>query len=67
MGTIVWLLITTALGATIGHYGFNAVGIGALIGLVVGVFLRLLVASGAPGEAGDFVGDVADGIGDAFD
>lgn len=49
MGTFILLVITTVLGWAIGHFAFDAGVIGAVIGFVVGVLLRI----GAAENIGD--------------
>lgn len=60
MGTLIWLVITTAIGWAIGKYvpEVPAPILGAVTGFVVGVVLRVLVATGS-GAAGS-IDDVID-------
>lgn len=47
MGTVIWLIFATLVGALIGHFAFAAMAIGALVGLIVGILIR------AGGDAAD--------------
>lgn len=47
MGTFILLVITTAVGAAIGHFGFDQAVIGAIVGFVVGVLIRIGAADDA--------------------
>lgn len=40
MGTFIWLVIATLVGAIIGHLAFGQVLIGAGVGFIVGVLIR---------------------------
>lgn len=62
MGTLIWLTITTLIGAFIGSHWFAAPIIGASTGFGIGLFLRLMVEAGGAGAD-----SMVDGIGDIFD
>jgi hypothetical protein len=47
MGTLILLIVTTAIGALIGHFGFDAALVGAVVGFVVGILLRVGAADDA--------------------
>lgn len=47
MGTFILLILATLIGATIGHWGFDAALLGAVVGFVVGVLLRIGAADDA--------------------
>lgn len=54
MPSFIWVLFTTGLGSAIGHYGFDASAIGALIGLVIGILTALVFKTRAIDKVFDF-------------
>ena len=61
MGTIIWLTITTLIGAGVGSHWFAAAAIGAAVGFGIGLLLRIMIEAGSGGSV------AADGISDIFD
>jgi hypothetical protein len=47
MGTLILLVVTTVIGALIGHFGFDQGLIGAVAGFIVGVLVRIGAADDA--------------------
>ena len=59
MGTIIWLLLTTGIGYFVGVHWFEAPYIGAGIGFLIGLCLRV--------GASDALGDIGDSVVDSID